>query len=126
YRRATDILTTHRAVLDELARRLLEHETLDGSQVYQLIQEMTGEDRMPILPALPVMIEPEKPEPRATNGEMRAASSDGKADEADAGGSPEPVADAPPASEQPEEAEAVRTHREGQASTRLARGEERG
>jgi cell division protease FtsH len=36
-RRATDLLTSHRAALDELTRRLLDAETIDGAVVYQII-----------------------------------------------------------------------------------------
>jgi cell division protease FtsH len=50
YRRARQVLSEHRAVLDRLARELLEHESLDGQSVYRLIEEMTGQDVRPLQP----------------------------------------------------------------------------
>ena len=47
YTKATDILTEHRELLDRLSLELLEQESLDGVQVYDLILEMTGEDVAP-------------------------------------------------------------------------------
>ena len=44
---AAGILTDHRVALDEIARQLLEKETLDGEAVYALIEELTGEAVMP-------------------------------------------------------------------------------
>jgi cell division protease FtsH len=35
-KRAVDLLTSHRSVLDALTEQLLEHETVDGSEVYRL------------------------------------------------------------------------------------------
>jgi cell division protease FtsH len=46
--RATEILTEHRAVLDHLASELLEREVLEGDEVYDIIQEMTGRDLKPV------------------------------------------------------------------------------
>jgi cell division protease FtsH len=48
--RARAILTENRAVLDRLAQDLLELETIDGHQVYRMIQEMTGLDLGPRTP----------------------------------------------------------------------------
>ena len=45
--KARAILTEHRPVLDRLAQDLLELETIEGRQVYTLIQEMTGQDLGP-------------------------------------------------------------------------------
>jgi cell division protease FtsH len=45
--KARQILTDHRAVLDRLATDLLEVETIDGLEVYRVIQEMTGQDLTP-------------------------------------------------------------------------------
>ncbi|MDX1645431.1 MAG: cell division protein FtsH, partial [Thermoanaerobaculia bacterium] len=43
HRKATEILTEHRELLERLARELLDRESLEGSEVYDLIEEMTGE-----------------------------------------------------------------------------------
>ena len=47
YERAKSILIEHRPVLDKLAQELLELESLEGRQVYEIIREMTGEDLGP-------------------------------------------------------------------------------
>jgi cell division protease FtsH len=47
YERAKSILTAHRPLLDRLAEELLELESLEGRQVYDIIQELTGEDLGP-------------------------------------------------------------------------------
>ena len=44
---ATAILTEHRDVLDRLSLELLDKESLDGIEVYDLILEMTGQDLAP-------------------------------------------------------------------------------
>jgi len=44
YQYARKVLTDHRAILDRLAKHLLERETLDGDEVYQMIREMTGRE----------------------------------------------------------------------------------
>ncbi len=72
YQQARDILTKFRPALDGLAHRLLEHESLDGAEVYQLILETTGEDRMPARPPLPVGDEPPPP-PQPKRGRASAA-----------------------------------------------------
>ena len=54
---SSDILSEHRAVLDSLAKQLLEYETIDGREVYALIKEMTGQD-----------LGPAAPEPKAPTG----------------------------------------------------------
>ncbi len=41
------ILTEHREVLERLAHELLDRESLEGREIYQLIEEMTGQDLMP-------------------------------------------------------------------------------
>jgi cell division protease FtsH len=51
--RARNILTERREVLDALAERLLEFETIDGREVHALILEMTGIDLHPAEPAEP-------------------------------------------------------------------------
>ena len=47
YERAKEILAERREILDALAERLLESESLDGREVYQLIREMSGLDLGP-------------------------------------------------------------------------------
>ncbi|MDO8540994.1 MAG: ATP-dependent zinc metalloprotease FtsH [Opitutaceae bacterium] len=48
YKRATEIVTSHRQALDKLAEALLEHETLDGKHVLEILH--FGEIRSPIVP----------------------------------------------------------------------------
>ncbi|MEE8525109.1 MAG: ATP-dependent zinc metalloprotease FtsH, partial [Thermoanaerobaculia bacterium] len=45
--KARKILTDYRDVLEKLARELLERESLDGHEIYQLIEAETGKDLMP-------------------------------------------------------------------------------
>jgi cell division protease FtsH len=69
YEKATAILTRHRPVLERMAQELLEHESMDGEEVYRLIQEMTGEEHAPTRPAPPgegLYIGAEGPETVAT------------------------------------------------------------
>ncbi|HUF78666.1 MAG TPA: ATP-dependent zinc metalloprotease FtsH, partial [Thermoanaerobaculia bacterium] len=47
YERAHEVLSVRRAILDALARELLDQESIDGKRVYELIHEMTGEDLTP-------------------------------------------------------------------------------
>jgi cell division protease FtsH len=51
--RARTILTERRVVLDALAERLLEFETIDGREVNALIRELTGLDLLPDPPQEP-------------------------------------------------------------------------
>jgi cell division protease FtsH len=52
-RRATELLRKHRTELDALTHLLLEHETVDGSQVYELLGKgVPGGERSPIRSAL--------------------------------------------------------------------------
>jgi cell division protease FtsH len=53
YENATAVLTSNRAVLDRVATELLEHETLDGEEVYRIIREMTGHGPAPTRPVPP-------------------------------------------------------------------------
>jgi cell division protease FtsH len=47
YERARGILASQRAVLVRIARELLEHESLEGSEIYRLIEELTGQKLEP-------------------------------------------------------------------------------
>jgi len=53
YENATLILSGNRAVLDRVAVELLEHESLDGEEVYGMIREMTGHEPAPTRPVPP-------------------------------------------------------------------------
>jgi cell division protease FtsH len=53
YERATAILSANRPVLDKVAGDLLERETLDGADVYDIIRVLTGHEPAPPRPALP-------------------------------------------------------------------------
>jgi cell division protease FtsH len=87
YERATDILTSHRAVLDKLALVLLDKESVDGQQVYKLIKEMTGQDLAPVPPVPPAEALEVRPEgPVKPQGVAGLADSDG-----DVGPEGEPV-----------------------------------
>jgi cell division protease FtsH len=67
YEKARDILRAHRPVLDRIAAELLEHEALEGDEVYRLIEEMTGEKVAPVLP--PKSQDPGSPAPDAGTSE---------------------------------------------------------
>ena len=45
YQRAMAILNERRAILERIARDLLEHESLDGEAVYAIVEEMSGTQR---------------------------------------------------------------------------------
>jgi len=47
YESATQILTEYRPVLERMALELLERESMDGEEVYQMIRDMTGQDHAP-------------------------------------------------------------------------------
>jgi cell division protease FtsH len=53
YERAREILRRHRAVLDRLSSDLLERESLEGDEVYRIIEELTGERLAPVAPPRP-------------------------------------------------------------------------
>jgi cell division protease FtsH len=56
YQRATDIVRQHRSALDKIAEALLEHETIDGKHVLEVLQ--FGEIRSPIMPSITSRSEP--------------------------------------------------------------------
>ncbi len=70
YEKARDILRAHRPVLDRIAAELLEHEALDGDEVYRLIEEMTGQKLTPVMPTKPP--DPGSPAPAAGEPESAA------------------------------------------------------
>jgi len=73
YQRARTILTEHREVLEELSRLLLDRESMEGKEVYKLIEELTGERLEPEVPELPAeRDEPEEDE----DAEARTDSAD--------------------------------------------------
>jgi len=53
HERASEILTRHRAVLDRISSDLLDRESLEGREIYQIIEEMTGERLQPVEPPKP-------------------------------------------------------------------------
>jgi cell division protease FtsH len=61
YKRATQIIADHRTALDKMAEALLEHETIDGKHVMEILQ--FGEIRSPILPSVGA-----KPDSKAAGG----------------------------------------------------------
>jgi cell division protease FtsH len=85
YSRAKDILREHGVVLERLALELLEKESLDGKEVYRLIEEMTGRDLAPAVPERPhdaITIGPEGPTDARVDG---AAADEAGAEGADGG-----------------------------------------
>ncbi|PAW67613.1 MAG: cell division protein FtsH [Opitutia bacterium Tous-C1TDCM] len=60
YQRATKIVTDHRAALDKIAEALLEHETIDGKHVLEILE--FGEIRSPIV------VTPPKPDNKPSGG----------------------------------------------------------
>lgn len=59
YARAKQILESHRSALDKIAEALLEHETLDGKHVLEILN--FGEIRSPILPSFAQAAESKAP-----------------------------------------------------------------
>ncbi len=86
--RAREILGRHRAVLDRVARELLEHESLEGSEIYRIIEEMTGEKLEP-LPRPPRRAGPAAPE--ANGGGSPAAAHGSKTGDAPLAPEPSPA-----------------------------------
>ena len=63
YQRAQQIITEHRPALDKIGAALLEHETIEGKHVLEIIQH--GEIRTPIISAKPPRLAPETAKPAA-------------------------------------------------------------
>ena len=54
YEKAREILSEHRNLLEQLAKELLELESLEGERVYQMILEVTGRDVTPVYKPTPI------------------------------------------------------------------------
>jgi len=96
YQSATDILTEHRAVLDAVALELLDKESIEGSDVYTIIEKLTGQDLAPSIPKLPD-IEGSRSEPSTSEESTREENANDGAN----GGPPPQIAavpDLPPSS----------------------------
>jgi cell division protease FtsH len=86
YLRSLDILNEHRAALDTMADMLLEHETIDGVHVLEILEH--GEMRSPIVKR--EIIEPE-PEPEEDSEDDVAKKADGDDDKGDLAGEEAPA-----------------------------------
>src|SRR5690606_16687241 len=64
YQRAEQIINDHRSALDKIAQALLEHETIEGKHVLEIVQH--GEIRSPITPTPRPARDGSAPTPRAT------------------------------------------------------------
>jgi cell division protease FtsH len=67
YETTMKTLTEHRAIMDELVNRLLEKETVDGFELADLVQEMTGKPA-PAYAAIPVAVQESLKAQRAMEG----------------------------------------------------------
>jgi hypothetical protein len=63
YQRGKKIIVEHRAALEEIAKVLLEKESLDGEEIYAIIKRVTGHE---VAKRPPVKREPPKPTAPAT------------------------------------------------------------
>ncbi|MCM2275894.1 MAG: ATP-dependent zinc metalloprotease FtsH [Candidatus Didemnitutus sp.] len=70
YKRAQQIIGDHRAALDKIAQALLEHETIEGKHVLEILQH--GEIKSPILTVKPVAKDAAKPADRANSASESA------------------------------------------------------
>ncbi len=59
YKRAQEIISTHRTALDKIAAALLEHETIEGKHVLEILKE--GEIKSPITSVRPPRVPPAGP-----------------------------------------------------------------
>jgi cell division protease FtsH len=104
YERATAILTEHRPVLDSLAHLLLDKESLDGEEVYNVIRTMTGHEPPPHRQVPPgdglVIGGPEVPEPIVAPRPAAAAAATAATAASTALASPLPLA-TPPVTQAP-------------------------
>ncbi|MGJ8648886.1 MAG: ATP-dependent zinc metalloprotease FtsH [Opitutaceae bacterium] len=76
YARALEILNGHRSALDTIAEALIEHETIDGKHVLEIIKH--GEMRSPIVKRIIADPEPEEEEASETEAEKKAKEDDDK------------------------------------------------
>ena len=74
YERSLEILKQHRTALDLCAEALLEHETIDGKHVQEILEH--GEMRSPVVKREIAVAEPEAEEPEAETKEPKAKESD--------------------------------------------------
>jgi cell division protease FtsH len=65
YKRATEIISTHRSALDKIAEGLLEHETIEGRHVDEILKY--GEIRSPIVMPIPPKLDEKQPEKKAVD-----------------------------------------------------------
>ncbi|WP_438482278.1 ATP-dependent zinc metalloprotease FtsH [Oleiharenicola lentus] len=75
YKRAQEIIGEHRAALDKIAGALLEHETIEGRHVLEIVQH--GEIRSPISSEKPPKIPPASPAKPADSVANRESDSHG-------------------------------------------------
>jgi cell division protease FtsH len=54
YEKAREILSEHRNLLEQLAKELLELESLEGGRVYEMVLEATGQDLTPVRKPMPI------------------------------------------------------------------------
>jgi len=85
YETSKQILIAHRDVLERLAHDLLERESVEGREVYEMIRELTGEDLMP--ESMKKETEAEKPTRPRDTGKRAKARERGSEDPGLAGGS---------------------------------------
>ncbi|MGH9379054.1 MAG: ATP-dependent zinc metalloprotease FtsH [Thermoanaerobaculia bacterium] len=71
YEHARQVLTEHRDLLDQVARELLERESLDGVEIYRLIYERTGRKLGPIERPQPAKTPPAAVEEPAAEGRQK-------------------------------------------------------
>ena len=72
YKRAEQIITDHRTALDKIAHALIEHETIEGKHVLEILQH--GEIKSPIVTTKPPPREPAaKPSDRPSSPDAAAA-----------------------------------------------------
>jgi len=65
YKRAKQIISEHRPALDKMAEALLEHETIDGKHVLEILH--FGELRSPIVPSVPPKVDGQTPPKKASD-----------------------------------------------------------
>ena len=76
YQRSLAILEEHRQALDVCAEALLEHETIEGKHVQEILEH--GEIRSPIIKREPLS---EQPEPESDEEKRSAKDADDKPDD---------------------------------------------